>query len=136
MDEVPPLFAAVLFSNNAPAVEALISRGAEVNKTFEFESERKSALEMCLGLPEGDGQMIDALIDGGAFLTTLDGTTIVHQACQVPARVDGAHALSHLLKKHPQIQPLVNSEDDDGFRPIHMACFCGNLDAVSILLEN
>lgn len=136
IDELPPLFTAVLFSNNAPAVEALISRGADVNKIFDFEPERKSALEMCLALPEGDGQMIDALINGGASLTTPDGTTIVHQACQVPARVKGAHVLSHLLKKHPQIQLMVNSEDDDGFRPIHVACFCGNLEAVSILLEN
>ena len=135
IDELPPLFTAVIFSNNAPAVEALIRRGADVNRIFDFESERKSALDMCLALPEGDGRMIDALINGGASLTAPDGTTIVHQACQIPARVNGAHVLSHLLKRHPGIQLLINTRDDEGFGPIHMACFCGNLDAVSILLE-
>ena len=126
----------MLFSKNSYAVEALINRGADVNQVFEIDSQSMPVLQMCLSLPEGDGQMLDALIKGGASLISSDGSTIVHIACQVPARVNEAHVLSYLFNKHPQTKSFVNHRDHDDFTPIHFACFCGNLEAVSILLEN
>ena len=135
-DELPPLYCAVLFSENSYAVEALINRGADVNQVFEIDSQSMSVLQTCLALPEGDGQMLDALINGGASLISSDGSTIVHNACQIPARVNDVHVLSYLFKNHPQTQAFVNHKDHDGFTPIYFACFCGNLDAVSILLDN
>ncbi|KAI4283746.1 MAG: hypothetical protein L6R38_001960 [Xanthoria sp. 2 TBL-2021] len=133
-ENISPLMSAVLFANNAYAVKALINRGADANAIFEIESDRKSVLEICLALPEGDGQMLDALISGGASVVMEDGSNIVYHACTVPARVNGAHVLRHLLEKHPHLQALVNLEHEN-YTPIHMASFCGNLEAVSILLE-
>ncbi|KAI4262924.1 MAG: hypothetical protein L6R42_001903 [Xanthoria sp. 1 TBL-2021] len=133
-ENISPLMSAVLFANNAYAVKALINRGADANAIVEIESDRKSVLEICLALPEGDGQMLDALISGGASVVMEDGINIVFRACTIPARVNGAHVLRHLLEKHPHLQAFVNLEHEN-YTPIHMASFCGNLEAVSILLE-
>ncbi|KAL8689163.1 MAG: hypothetical protein Q9218_005100 [Villophora microphyllina] len=135
-ENLPALMCAVLFSKNSDAVQAIINHGADVNAQFQVGSETKSALEMCLALPEGDGQMLDALIKGGASLTTPDGSTILHQASHLPARVNGAHVLKHLLNDHPQLHAFINYVNRDHYTPIHVACFCGNLEAVSILLDN
>ena len=133
-ENLPPLAAAVLFTQNAYAVQALVDRGADVNAIVEVESDSKSVLELCMALPEGDGQMLDALINGGASVVREDGSTIVSQACSVPAQVNGAHVLRHLLEKHPYLQEYVNVGCNN-YTPIHVASFVGNLEAVLILLE-
>lgn len=130
-----PISCAVLFSKNAHAVRALISHGADVNAIIDIEPETKSVLELCMALPEGDGQMLDALIEGGAAVFSEDGPTIVFQASMIPAKINGVHVLQHLLQRHPHLKAYVNREHDHN-KPIDIACFCGNLEAVSILLEN
>ncbi|KAL8995893.1 MAG: hypothetical protein Q9169_004467 [Polycauliona sp. 2 TL-2023] len=133
-ENLSPIMAAVVFAKNAYAVQALVDRGADVNAVVEIESERMSVLGFCLALPEGDGQMIDVLLNGGASVVMEDGSTIVFQACMLPAQVNGAHVLRHLLEKHQHLQALVNSKHEE-YTPLHMASFVGNLEAVSILLE-
>ncbi|KAL8654236.1 MAG: hypothetical protein Q9226_003512 [Calogaya cf. arnoldii] len=134
-ENLTPLMTAVLFAKNAFAVQSLINRGADSNGIFEFESDRKSVLQMCLALPDGDGEMLDALINGGASVVLETGSSIVHQACFLPAKVNGAHVLQHLFENHPHLKAFVNLVHEN-YTPIHLASFCGNLEAVSILLEN
>ena len=137
-DGLYPLVCAVLFPKSAHAVKALISRGADANAVFESSkrSSQMSAFMMCLALPEGDGEMIDAFIEGGAPLVDAKGESIVHRVCQIPARVNGFHVLAHLFRNHPQTKSFISQTSGEMFGPIHNACFVGNLDAVLILLEN
>ena len=133
-EDLSPLMAAILFAKEAYAVQALLDHGADVDAIVEIDSDKKSVLELCMALPEGDGQMLDALIDGGASLVRKDGSNIVFQACTVPAKINGAHVLRHLLEKHSRLRAIVNL-DCNNYTPIHAACFVGNLEAVTILLE-
>ena len=135
---LPALLPAIIYSGNSYAVQALISHGADVNVELHAELEGKSALELCMGLPDGDGQMLDALIEGGASLMSSDGSTIVHHACKIAAKVDGKHVLDHLFKQHAKIKALVNYGvwDNQEITPIYIACMIGNLEALLVLLEN
>ena len=133
-ENLSPLMAVILFAKKAYAVQALLDHGADVDAIVEIDSDKKSVLELCMALPEGDGQMLDALIDGGASLVRKDGSNIVFQACTVPAKINGAHVLRHLLEKHSRLRAFVNL-DCNNYTPIHAACFVGNLEAVTILLE-
>ncbi|KAL8865132.1 MAG: hypothetical protein Q9174_007055, partial [Haloplaca sp. 1 TL-2023] len=134
-ENLSPLMAAILFAKKAYAIKALIDRGADVDAIVDMDSDRKSVLELCMALPEGDGEMLDALINGGASTVGEDGSNIVFQACMVPARVNGAHVLRYLLERHPHLKVFLEVECDH-YTPIHVACFVGNLEAVTILLEH
>ncbi|KAL8893581.1 MAG: hypothetical protein Q9192_005126 [Flavoplaca navasiana] len=133
-ENLSPLIAAILFAKRAYAVQALLDHGADVDAIVEIDSDKKSVLELCMALPEGDGQMLDALIDGGTSLVRKDGSNIVFQACTVPAKINGAHVLRHLLETNPRLRAFVNVECNN-YTPIHAACFIGSLEAVTILLE-
>lgn len=87
-----------------------------------------------MALSEGDGQMLDALIDGGASVVRKDGSNNIFQACTVPAKVNGAHVLRHLLEKYPRLRAFVNVEYNH-YIPIHAASSVGDLEALTILLE-
>ncbi|KAL8890815.1 MAG: hypothetical protein Q9192_005824, partial [Flavoplaca navasiana] len=133
-ENISPLMAAILFAKKAYAVQALLDHGANVDAIVEIDSDKRSVPELCMALPEGDGQTLDALIDGGASVVRKDGSNIVFQACTVPAKINGAHVLRHLLEKHPLLRAFVNVECNH-YTPIHAASFVGNLEAVTILLE-
>ncbi|KAL9632491.1 MAG: hypothetical protein Q9204_003777 [Flavoplaca sp. TL-2023a] len=82
-ENLSPLMAAILFAKKAYAVQALLGHGADVDAIVEIDSDKKSVLELCMALPEGDGQMLDALIDAGASAVRKDGSNIVFQASEV-----------------------------------------------------
>lgn len=54
----------ILHSGNSITIQALLNRGANANATVHIDSETKSVLDLCIALPEGDGLMLDALING------------------------------------------------------------------------
>ena len=127
---------AVLSPGNSHAISCLLDHGADINFKFQDPKFRmKSPLQFCVMLPVGDGDMLDIFISRGASLVYGNGSNIVSQASELFSKVNGVHILKHILN-YPQVLALIDSACDDGtIRPLHIACFQGNLDAINILLD-
>lgn len=131
-DGLSALLCAVQFSGNAHAVSSLLDHGADIDFRH-ADNQRTSAIDFCVMHPVADGDMLDILITRGASLVKENGTTIVHRASELFSKVNGRHILKHILE-HSRVRALINSSCGS-IRPIHIACFQGNLDAINILLD-
>ncbi|KFY47026.1 hypothetical protein V494_00201 [Pseudogymnoascus sp. VKM F-4513 (FW-928)] len=126
------LHSSVLVPGNYQNILTLLDHGANVNAIFE----ERSALEMAIMSPIGDGDVIDLLIERGADLTSPTETTIVHVAARLASKINGSHILFHLLR-HDKVRALIDipMADRDGYAPIHLACVRVDIEAISALVE-
>ncbi len=130
---IPILHIALLVPNCAKLINLLLDYGADIDAQWSG----RTALQLVVCLPESGGEVIDLLIRRGASLFP-DGTSILHVAAGKRAYVNGIHVMYHLLE-HERVRKLLNfdylpSSDGQQFRPLHVACLAGNLEAVQALL--
>ena len=126
------LHSSVLIPGNYQITRTLLDYGADVSAIYE----ERSALEMAIMSPIGDGDVIDLLIERGAQLTSPTETTIIHVAARLGSKINGAHILFHLLQ-HKKVRALINTPmgGKDGYAPIHLACVRGDMEAIAALVE-
>ncbi|KFX93148.1 hypothetical protein V490_04985 [Pseudogymnoascus sp. VKM F-3557] len=126
------LHSSVLIPGGYQIICTLLDHSADVNAEYEG----RTALEMAIMSPIGDGDVIDLLIERGAQLISPSESTVLHVAARLSSKINGAHILFHLLR-HDTVRALINTPmtTANPFTPIHMACFSGYIEAIAALVE-